>query len=155
VRVHILEREQRLPASPEEVFPFFQDAWNLEAITPPFLGFHVATPRPLELRAGALIDYRLRLHGVPVRWRTRIERFDPPHSFVDAQVSGPYRLWHHTHVFEPDGRGGTLMRDRVRYALPLGPVGALAHLAFVRRDLRRIFDFRQAAVARALDFTRS
>ncbi len=150
MRIHVLEREQRLPAAPEVVFPFFQDAWNLEAITPAFLGFRVVTERPLDLRPGAVIDYRLRLHGIPVRWRTRIEAFDPPHSFVDVQVAGPYRLWHHTHVFEPDGRGGTIVRDRVRYALPLGPLGALAHAAFVRRDLRRIFDFRQKAVAARL-----
>ena len=155
MRVHVLEREQRIAAPPAEVFPFFQDAHNLEAITPPFLGFRVVTARPIDMRAGALIEYRLRLHGVPVRWRTRIEWFDPPHAFVDAQVSGPYRLWHHTHVFEPDGRGGTIMRDRVRYALPLGPFGAIAHLLFVKRDLRRIFAFRQQAVARRLDFNRS
>lgn len=152
MRVHVLEREQRIAAAPAEVFPFFQDAGNLEAITPPFLGFRVVTPRPIEMGPGALIEYRLRLHGVPVRWRTRIEAFDPPHMFADAQLSGPYRLWHHTHVFEPDGRGGTIMRDRVRYALPFGPFGALAHLLFVRRDLRRIFDFRQETVARRLDF---
>lgn len=130
------------------MFPFFEDAWNLEAITPRFLGFRVTTPRPLEMRPGALIEYRLKLHGVPVRWRTRIEAFEPPSVFVDVQVSGPYRVWHHTHVFEPDGRGGTIMRDRVRYALPLGPLGEVAHLAFVRRDLTRIFDFRQEATAR-------
>jgi ligand-binding SRPBCC domain-containing protein len=150
MRVHVLEREQRIAAPPEDVFPFFQDAYNLEAITPPFLGFRVVTPRPVDMRVGALIEYRLRLHGVPVRWRTRIEMFDPPHTFVDVQLSGPYRLWHHTHVFEPDGRGGTLMRDRVRYALPLGPLGGVAHLLFVRRDLRRIFEFRQRAVVRTL-----
>ena len=75
------------------------------------------------MRAGALIEYRLKLHGVPVRWRTQIESFDPPHAFTDVQLSGPYRLWHHTHVFEPDGRGGTIMRDRVLYALPFGPLG--------------------------------
>ena len=154
MNVHILEREQRIAAPPEDVFPFFEDAYNLEAITPPFLGFRVVTPRPIEMRAGALIEYRLKLHGLPVRWKTRIESFDPPHTFVDVQLSGPYRLWHHTHVFEPDGRGGTVMRDRVRYALPLGPVGRLAHMLFVRRDLRRIFDFRQKAVARGLDFDR-
>ena len=155
MRVHVLEREQRVAAPPAEVFSFFEDAGNLEAITPPFLGFRVVTPRPIEMGPGALIEYRLRLHGVPVRWRTRIEAFDPPHAFVDVQLSGPYRLWHHTHVFEPDGRGGTLMRDRVRYALPFGPLGAIAHVLFVRRDLRRIFDFRQETVARRLDFNRS
>ena len=155
MRVHVLEREQRITAPPEQVFPFFEDAYNLEAITPPFLGFRVTTPRPIEMRPGALIEYQLRLHGVPVRWKTQIESFDPPHTFTDVQLSGPYKLWHHTHVFEPDGRGGTLMRDRVLYELPFGPLGEVAHALFVRRDLRRIFDFRQAIVARRLDFDRA
>ena len=152
---HILEREQRIPLPPEEVFPFFEDAYNLEDITPPFLGFRVVTPRPIDMRAGALIEYRLKLHGVPVRWRTQIESFDPPHTFTDVQLSGPYKLWHHTHVFEPDGRGGTVMRDRVLYELPFGPLGEVAHSLFVKRDLRRIFDFRQVTVARRLDFDRA
>jgi ligand-binding SRPBCC domain-containing protein len=155
MRVHVLEREQRIPGPPERVFPFFEDAHNLEAITPPFLGFRVVTPAPIAMREGARIEYRLKLHGVPVRWRTTIEQFDPPHMFVDRQTSGPYRLWHHTHVFEPDGRGGTIMRDRVRYALPLGPLGSIAHVLLVRRDLRRIFDYRQAKVAAELDFNRT
>ena len=149
---HILEREQRVPLPPEDVFPFFEDAYNLEDITPPFLGFRVVTARPIDMRAGALIEYRLKLHGVPVRWKTQIESFDPPHTFTDVQLSGPYKLWHHTHVFEPDGRGGTIMRDRVLYELPFGPLGEVAHALFVRRDLRRIFDFRQEVVVRRLDF---
>ena len=146
---HRLAREQRLPGTPDEVFGLFADALNLEPLTPPWLRFRVLTPPPIAMRAGTILDYRLRLHGAPVRWRTRIERWEPPHAFVDVQVRGPYRLWHHTHTFEPC-EGGTLMRDVVRYALPLGPVGALAHAAFVRRDLRRIFDFRHAAVAQML-----
>jgi ligand-binding SRPBCC domain-containing protein len=149
VRARRLERAQHLPGAPEDVFAFFSDALNLERITPPWLRFEVLTPGPLRLREGTLLEYRLRLHGVPVRWLTRIETWDPPHRFVDAQVRGPYRLWHHTHAFEPDG-DGTLMRDTVRYALPFGALGALAHAAFVRRDLGRIFDFRQATVARLL-----
>ena len=148
--VHILTREQRLPGPPGEVFPFFADAHNLEAITPPWLGFRVVTPGPIEMRAGTLLEYRLNLHRVPVRWRTRIAVWDPPARFVDVQLSGPYLLWHHTHDFEPDGRGGTVMRDTVRYALPLGPLGALAHRLLVRRDLAEIFDFRQRAVFASL-----
>lgn len=147
MRARRLERAQHLPGTPEDVFAFFSDALNLERITPPWLRFEVLTPGPLRLREGTLLEYRLRLHGMPVRWLTRIEAWDPPHGFVDAQVSGPYRLWHHTHTFEPDG-DGTLMRDTVRYALPFGPLGALAHAAFVRRDLARIFDFRRETVAR-------
>ena len=101
------------------------------------------------MRAGTLIEYRLRLHGLPVRWLTRISEWVPGERFVDEQVRGPYALWHHTHLFEPDG-DGTIVRDRVRYRLPLGPLGAAAHLLLVRRDLERIFDFRQAAVERLL-----
>ena len=145
----MLRREQRLPASPGEVFPFFADAHNLEAITPPFLGFRVLTPRPIAMRAGALIEYRLRLHGIGVSWLTRIEEWMPGERFVDAQLAGPYRLWHHTHEFAPDGNGGTVMRDTVRYALPYWPLGEVAH-PVVARDLAAIFDYRAAAVARAL-----
>ena len=148
--VEVLRREQRLPHPPEQVFPFFADARNLEAITPPWLGFRVVTPEPIDMRAGTLIEYRLRLRGVPLRWRTRIAVWDPPRRFVDVQLSGPYRLWHHTHDFEPDGAGGTIMRDSVRYALPFGPLGRLAHALVVRRDLDAIFAFRQAAVLASL-----
>jgi ligand-binding SRPBCC domain-containing protein len=146
--VHVLTREQRLPAPPEEVFPFFGDALNLEAITPPWLGFRVVTPEPIEMTAGTLIEYRLKLHAVPIRWRTRIAVWQPPRRFVDVQLSGPYKLWHHTHEFEPLAGGGTLMRDTVRYALPLGPLGEIAHRALVRRDLESIFDFRSQQVRR-------
>jgi ligand-binding SRPBCC domain-containing protein len=149
--VHVLRREQRLAAAPEEVFPFFADAHNREAITPPWLGFRVVTPRPIDMRPGALIEYRLKLHALPLRWRTRIAVWDPPRRFVDVQLSGPYLLWHHTHDFEPaPGGDGTLMRDTVRYALPFGPLGSLAHRLLVRRDLAAIFDFRQDAIRAAL-----
>ncbi len=147
MKVHVLERSQRLPGSPEEVFGFFADAHNLEAITPPFLGFQVVTPKPIDMHEGTLIEYRLKLHGVRLRWRTRIDVWEPGVRFVDRQLQGPYRLWHHTHTFEPDG-GDTLMRDVVRYALPLGPLGEVARVALVRRDLDRIFDFRHAEIAR-------
>jgi ligand-binding SRPBCC domain-containing protein len=140
---HTLRRVQRLPGTPAEVFPFFADAGNLEAITPPWLAFRVITPRPIELRIGALIEYRLTLHRLPINWLTRIEEWEPGVRFVDAQLRGPYALWHHTHEFEPAGEHHTLMRDTVRYALPLGPLGEIAHRAFVARDLQRIFDFRR------------
>jgi ligand-binding SRPBCC domain-containing protein len=144
--IHILRREQVLPRSPDAVFPFFADAQNLEAITPPWLGFRVTTPGPIAMAPGALIEYRLRLHAIPIRWRTTIAVWDPPRRFVDVQIRGPYRIWHHTHDFEPLPDGGTLMRDTVRYALPLGPLGALAHRLLVARDLAAIFDFRREAV---------
>ena len=104
---HVLRREQRLPRPPDAVFPFFAEAANLEAITPAWLGFAIVTPRPVEMRVGTLIEYRLWLHGVPVSWLTRIEEWEPGVRFVDMQLAGPYRLWHHTHEFRPDGAGGT------------------------------------------------
>jgi ligand-binding SRPBCC domain-containing protein len=147
---HVLRQEQVLPGTPDEVFPFFADAGNLEAITPDWLGFRIVTPRPIEMRVGTLIEYRLRLHGLPISWLTRIEEWEPGVRFVDAQLTGPYRLWHHTHEFAPDGDRGTRMCDTVRYALPFGPLGEIARRAFVARDLERIFAFRRDAVARGI-----
>jgi ligand-binding SRPBCC domain-containing protein len=152
--VHVLEREQLVSAPVADVFSFFAQARNLEAITPPWLRFEVVGPEPIPMGRGTLIDYRLRLHGVPVRWTSRIEEWEEGRAFVDRQLRGPYRLWHHRHEFVACG-DATVVRDRVRYALPLGRLGALAHAAFVRRDLDRIFDFRRAAVARLLDDRRA
>ncbi|HEX4436618.1 MAG TPA: SRPBCC family protein [Solirubrobacteraceae bacterium] len=149
MKVHVLEREQLIAKPRGEVFAFFADAYNLEALTPPWLRFAIRTRRPIEMRKGAMIAYRMRLHGLPVRWLTEIEEWEPQVRFVDRQIKGPYSLWHHTHTFE-DREGATLMRDRVRYALPLGPLGELARLALVDSDLRRIFDFRREVVARLL-----
>jgi hypothetical protein len=137
-----------------EVFAFFSDASNLDALTPPFLHFRILTPMPIELRAGAQLDYQLSLFGVPVRWRTRISDWQPQERFVDEQESGPYALWRHTHEFEAR-EGSTLMRDVVDYSEPLGPVGTVAHVLFVRRTLDRIFDFRRDAILRLLDRSRT
>jgi len=146
-KVHLLERSQRVALPPERAFEFYSDAFNLEPFTPPWLHFQVTTPMPITMGAETLLDYTLRLHGVPIRWQTRILSWDPPHGFVDVQAKGPYSLWEHTHVLEPVGEGETVIHDRVRYAIPFGPLGALAHRLFVRRDLERIFDFRRDAVA--------
>jgi ligand-binding SRPBCC domain-containing protein len=145
--VHVLTRTQLVPRPRPEVFAFFADAHNLERITPSTLGFQVLTPAPIAMRPGTLIDYRLSLFGVPFSWRTLIEAFDPGAGFVDVQLVGPYRRWHHTHTFE-DAPGGTLVRDRVEYELPLGPLGELARWLLVRRQLEGIFDHRRAAIAR-------
>jgi ligand-binding SRPBCC domain-containing protein len=152
-RIHILERHQRVEGPNEEVFAFYGDAINLELITPPWLGFEVITPRPIEMGPGTLLDYRLKLHRVPVRWQTRIEAWEPPRRFVDAQVRGPYSLWEHTHTFEEDGPEATIIHDRVRYSIPFGPLGELADRLLVRRDLKQIFDYRRDAVARELGST--
>jgi ligand-binding SRPBCC domain-containing protein len=150
MHANTLQREQRLPGTPEQVFAFFADARNLEALTPPLLKFRIVTPEPITMGAGTLLRYRLKVRGVPVSWLTVIQKWDPPYSFVDEQLSGPYAFWHHTHTFSADGAGGTIMRDAVRYALPLGGLGELAHRLVVRSDLERIFDFREQVVAARL-----
>ena len=139
MNTHELHRDLWLPRPLDEIFPFFADAGNLELLTPPWMHFHVLTPRPIEMRTGALIDYRLRIHGLPLRWRSEITTWDPPHRFVDAQRRGPYRLWHHTHTFVSRD-GGTLCRDTVKYSVPFDFV---AHRFFVRPDIESIFNFRQ------------
>ena len=146
----ILHRKQRLPGPPDEVFEFFADAHNLEALTPPLLRFRVVTPDPIAMGTGTLIRYRLRIRGFPVAWLTESVEWQPPHRFVDEQRSGPYALWRHTHSFERDGAGGTTMRDEVRYAIGFGALGALALRAFVRRDVEAIFDFRARRIAELL-----
>ena len=133
----------------EDVFAFFAEAANLELITPPWLGFNLVSSDPIVMRPGALIEYRLRLHRLPLRWVSRIALWDPGRTFVDVQVRGPYRVWRHRHEFERSGRA-TVVRDHVDYALPLGRLGELAHAGFVERDLARIFDYRHAAVTRLL-----
>lgn len=140
-----LRRSLFIPRPRDEVFAFFSDALNLERITPEFLRFRVLTPAPIAVHPGTIIDYELRLYGVRFRWKTRIEAFDPPTTFVDTQVRGPYKLWRHTHEFE-EVPGGTEMRDRVEYDLPSGPVGRLARAIFVRRSVEEIFDHRNKTI---------
>ncbi len=150
MREHELRREQTLEVGIDDAFQFFSRAENLEAITPPWLGFGMITPAPSEMAAGTLLHYRLRVHGIPVRWLTRIEAWDPPRGFVDLQLKGPYALWHHTHTFEPLDDGRTRMIDVVRYGHRFGPLGNLAERLIVRRDLARIFDYRQRSIAALL-----
>ena len=146
MRLYCLERELLLARPIDEVFSFFSRPENLQAITPPWLDFRmVETAHNLD--CGALIRYRLRWRWLPIRWTTEITAWDPPHCFVDRQLSGPYALWNHEHWFHRH-QGGTLMRDFVTYALPFGPVGGIAQTLLVKRDVERIFDFRADTMRR-------
>lgn len=140
-----LEKEQFVPAPLDEVFRFFGQPENLARITPGWMGFEILTPTPVPMREGAIIDYRVKLGPMPTRWRSIITTFDPPHRFVDEQLLGPYSYWHHTHEFEaaPDG---TVIRDRVLYLMPFGPLGRLARFLVVRRQLEAIFAHRREVI---------
>ena len=141
-----LNTELWLPRGIGEVFELFADAYRLEYLTPPWLHFRVLTPKPVTMFAGAKIDYRLRLHGIPLRWQSEISEWEPPFRFVDRRLRGPYRLWHHRHTFEVRD-GGTLVKDAVDYAV-LG--GAVVHWLAVKRDLERIFTYRHQKLTELL-----
>jgi ligand-binding SRPBCC domain-containing protein len=145
MRRYHLEREQWLPKPIDEVFLFFSRPENLQVLTPQWLDFRMVEA-PQALAAGSLIHYRLRWHGLPIRWTTEISEWNPPHGFVDREVRGPYALWNHEHWFVAHD-GGTTMRDRVAYALPFGWIGNLAH-GMVQRDVEGLFDFRAATMQR-------
>ncbi|MFT5299878.1 MAG: ligand-binding SRPBCC domain-containing protein [Mariniblastus sp.] len=132
------EMDVKLPRT--EVFDFFSDAMQLERITPPWVKFSVVTPQPIEMRSGLLLDYRLKIHSIPIGWRTEIREWAPPEKFIDIQLKGPYRQWHHEHLFEDLGNGWTRVKDQVHY-IPRG--GSLIHRFMVKPDLVKIFTFRQ------------
>ena len=129
-----------LRCSPDEVFDFFSKAENLDLLTPPWLHFSILTPQPIEMKLGAMIEYRIRLRGIPVRWVSEITEWQPPLRFEDTQVRGPYRKWVHRHSFEETSEG-TLAVDEVWYRVP---GGAVVNRLFVAGELKRIFDYRKA-----------
>ena len=144
MHIHQFSSEIWLARPIEEVFAFFSDAANLDSITPPWLSFRTVTRQPIEMRAGTVIDYRLRVRGFPIRWRSKITEWEPPYHFRDEQVRGPYRLWIHAHRFQPRN-GGTLVRDDVQYAVPFD---SLLHKFIVRPDVERIFAYRADCLRR-------
>ena len=146
-KLYHLQREQVIPCPVEEVFAFFADVRNLEAITPRWLNFRILTPAPIHMQPGAEIEYQLAWRFIRLRWKTAIRQWEPPHFFVDVQSRGPYRLWEHTHTFRSED-GCTRMFDTVRYQLPLGILGRCAHALRVRHDLDRIFDYRAGTIGR-------
>lgn len=136
-----LSMSQWLPLPPDELFKFFGDAMNLQEITPDLLSFKVVTPAPIDMKPGALIDYKLRVRGIPLRWRTRIATWDPPHRFTDEQLKGPYARWHHTHTFTAEN-SGTRCEDIVEYRPRGGPLAPLINRLFVQGDVAKIFAYR-------------
>ncbi|MBK1877620.1 SRPBCC family protein [Pelagicoccus mobilis] len=141
-RVHTLNRKQFIPRPIDVVWEFFSDPRNLDEMTPPFLRFEILSGADFSMFAGQVIEYRIRvLPGVRQRWVTEISHCQPREYFVDEQRLGPYRFWHHLHAFQSVS-DGTIMTDRVNYVLPFGPLGLLVHSVFVKRRLKRIFDFR-------------
>jgi ligand-binding SRPBCC domain-containing protein len=148
VKEEVFIAVQDLPAPRDEVFLFFSDPANLEALTPPWLRFEVLTPKPLPRGEGALFDYRIKVRGLPIQWRTLIETFVPGELFVDRQLAGPYALWHHTHRFEDLPDGGTRMTDTVRYRVGYGFLGRVVTALWVRNDIARIFEYRNLVLAK-------
>ena len=147
-KTHRLKTSVILPVEIDGTFRFFADASNLEIITPPELCFHIITPQPFKITEGTEIDYRLRLHGLPIAWRARISNWNPPHRFVDEQIQGPYKLWIHIHRFY-EQNGSTEVVDEVWYQLPLWPLGEIVY-PLVAAQLQRIFRFRKQAILKAL-----
>ena len=137
-----------------DVFSFFEDARNLGRITPPWLKFRILNPESIRMRAGAEIDYAIGWMGLPMKWKTVIREYEPPHRFVDEQARGPYAYWRHEHTFE-ETAAGVEIRDRVDYRLPLGVLGRIAHVVMVRRQLAEIFRYRQEAIRRIFGVNRA
>lgn len=141
-RRQTLFREVVLQRPLDEVFAFFSNAQNLERITPPYMNFRILTPQPIPMKTGTLIEYRIALGGIPMKWRTLIESFEPGVAFTDVQESGPYKLWRHTHRFFAEGPSTTRMVDELEYEVGFGPFGAIARVLFVQRTVENIFDYR-------------
>ena len=149
MKLYTLKRSQKLPFPIEKVFSFFDRPENLEKMTPSLLKFQMLTPPPVKMHVGTVIDYTLKVWSIPIRWTSLITEYNPPHSFIDLQLKGPYAYWHHEHKFEADG-DQTIMHDEVTYALPFGFLGQLFHSLKVKSDLNKIFDFREKEILKHL-----
>src|SRR6476660_3536190 len=144
-KTYTLSFEQQVARPRPEVFDFFSRAENLEVLTPPWLNFKILDVKPQPVQQGTLINYSLRVHGIPLRWTSEIVEWEPPHRFVDLQLRGPYKLWRHEHRFEARD-GGTLIADTINLALPLGVLGRFAYKIKVRSDVQEIFAFREKKI---------
>jgi ligand-binding SRPBCC domain-containing protein len=152
LKIYELKRQVFIPAPISDVFSFFGNAENLNLITPPWLYFKILTPRPIQMKKNALIDYSIKLLGLRMTWKTEITTWEPPDRFIDCQLKGPYRVWEHTHLFE-EKKGGTQMMDIVRYSVPGFVLSPLVHFLFVRPRLERIFSFRERSILDYFSFS--
>lgn len=153
MKTHVFQTEMMAPLPIKDAFSVFENPYNLARITPPWLNFKILT-KDLQMRKGANIDYEFRWLGIPLRWKTVITEYDPPHLFVDEMVKGPYSVWRHRHTFREVAQG-TAVADRVEYALPFGIFGSIAHAIKVREQVKEIFAFRQQALAQLFEETRA
>lgn len=142
MKCYDLESEQFIDQPIEKVFDFFSRPENLEKITHPKYHFTILTPKPIFMEKGTLIDYTIRILGFSVHWRALISSYNPPHSFIDEQIKGPYLLWHHKHNFK-EKNGGTIILDSIRYAVPMGIIGRFLNYFWIRNDIKRIFKHRR------------
>lgn len=154
MKIYTLKYEQFVGMPLDEVFSFFSRPENLALITPSWLGFVILTPSPLEMRNGVLISYAIRIAGIRVRWISMITSYEPPHQFTDEQLRGPYSFWHHRHMFREE-KGGTMVIDELRYAVPFGIVGRIVRKVFIRRQLEKIFSYRAEAIKKIFAGERS
>jgi len=146
MKVHRLNKKQKISKNISEVFDFFSRPENLARITPKRLGFNIMTPSPIKMKEGQLIDYTINILAVPIRWTTMITEYEPPFRFVDQQIKGPYSMWHHTHTFKEVDKNETLIEDLILYTMPLGPVGNAIRNLYVKRDLENIFKYREKTI---------
>lgn len=150
MKIYTLHQEQVVPHPLLKVFHYFSRPENLSQLTPPWMDFQILTPLPIEMKKGARIHYKIKIRKFSLRWETEIIEYDPPYSFVDVQQKGPYLQWHHRHRFEPVDQG-TRILDEVKYALPLGWIGQMAHKLQVRKDLEAIFNYRKQVLTQVFD----
>ena len=145
MKIFKLNARQFIGRPIDEVFGFFSRPENLTLITPSNLHFNILTPRPLEMKQGAVIDYTIKIFKVPIHWRTLITTYDPPFKFVDEQLKGPDNFWHHTHTFK-EVSDGVEIYDEVHYGIPFGPLGSLLHALWIKKDLNHIFEYRKGVI---------
>lgn len=146
MKYYKLVKSQFIDTPINEVFSFFEKPENLQEITPPYLNFKIITPSPIKMEEGQVISYKIKLRGIPLTWKSLISLYDPPNSFIDEQIRGPYAIWHHTHTFKEED-GGTMIEDEVKYAIPFSIIGRICNHLFIKNDLNKIFQYRKEKIS--------